>query len=176
MSRMIVVEGADGAGKSSLVAKLGRDLNRETIHAGGPPKDEKEWAERCAKFYGMSNQPVILDRIPFISEQIYGPLYGRSSQYRFEELTRDLVFINPVIVYCRLATPEEMFQRIDLGMKDHKPSAHMQLVLDNHYRIVNDYDNAMRRFKFVNSLDVIRYNWFTEPYAYLLKELDRCAA
>ena len=176
MSRMIVVEGPDGAGKSALVAKLSRDLGRSVDHTGGPTPDRQGWLKKMADLRDAATRPVIVDRIPHISEPIYRPLEGREPFDPPETLLRELVELDPVIVYCFIAPADQMLHMIDRGKKDHKPSDHMKLVIANHRKICDRYSSLMGRLKFEKGMDVFYYDWTRDRYAYLLKDLRSCVA
>lgn len=171
MPKAIIIEGPDGAGKSTLLKKLEQDLGREVAHGGGPPKDKVEWADRLMRIRDLMGRRVVLDRIPFISEQIYGPLYNRGPDY---SLTRELLELDPVVVFCCLSSPMDMVGRIDRGHKGHKPSAHMELVLDHFPMIVRSYRELMLNLS-CKGLQVLPYDWTRHDYNYLVQELKRCA-
>lgn len=75
---MIVVEGPDGAGKSTLVRKLVDEFSlpvheRASEGVSGPVDNLYEWAHRDV--VSMSDQPLsIYDRHPLLSEYVYGPI------------------------------------------------------------------------------------------------------
>lgn len=76
---MIVCEGMDGTGKSTLIKKLNADTGLP-IHpravedqTGKPVSDLFEWAKNDV--LNWPNKPMSLyDRHPFVSEYIYGPI------------------------------------------------------------------------------------------------------
>lgn len=75
---MLILEGPDGGGKTTLVKRLSSELNlpvheRACTSDGGPVDDLFKWAYRDA--VSMPDQPMaIYDRHPLISEYIYGPI------------------------------------------------------------------------------------------------------
>ncbi len=170
-TRMIVVEGPDGAGKSTLLGNLADNLDRKIIHSGGPPKTPEEWRERVMKFRLMADKPILLDRLPHISEQIYGPLYSRETD---RSLTLEVVEMNPIIVFCCLPDIDMMFERISHKPKDHKPSAHLNLVFANYSSIVSRYRQLMIELV-SKGAQVIPYAWTTTHYDKFIKEIKQCA-
>lgn len=74
---MIIIEGPDGAGKTSLARKLHYQLDipyapKASDSLEGPVKNICEWVDNDLLSWG--SQPVkIYDRYPLISEPIYGP-------------------------------------------------------------------------------------------------------
>jgi hypothetical protein len=170
-TRAIIIEGPDGAGKSTLLYQLAKDLDRKIQHGGGPPRDQMEWRDRVKRMRDFASEPVILDRIPFISEQVYGPLYGRKPD---RSLTTELIALNPVVVFCCLPSETQMRSFIDFTPKAHKPDTHMQLVLENYSTIVHDYRVLMIDLA-CQGVQVLPYSWVTDDYDHFLQELKKCA-
>lgn len=75
---MIIVEGPDGAGKSSLIEKLSITLSipvheRASDSVGGPVSNISVWAYNDVT--AQPSKPLsIYDRHPLISEYVYGPI------------------------------------------------------------------------------------------------------
>lgn len=86
---MIITEGMDGTGKSTLIRSLSRDLNipvhdKASTSLGGPVDNIYDWAKQDIESWGT--QPLsIYDRHPMISEMIYGPIARGSLDKRFLE-------------------------------------------------------------------------------------------
>lgn len=66
---IIVIEGPDGTGKSTLARHLSSLIGWEILHSGGPEKHLDEINERAAMFSQLTN--VIFDRHPCVSHPIY---------------------------------------------------------------------------------------------------------
>lgn len=85
---MIIVEGPDGAGKTTLIKRLAKGLNlkisrRVVDRDTRPMTDLRKWVE-CE---GLSRSwTTILDRHRLISEPIYGPIMGRDPGSDFYDL------------------------------------------------------------------------------------------
>lgn len=74
--QVIVLEGCDGTGKTTLAAALARQHGYQVIHSGRTP-DGINLADRYQALLAIPGM-IILDR-SFISELVYGPLdHGRS--------------------------------------------------------------------------------------------------
>ncbi len=144
---MIILEGPDGTGKSTLAEKLSQVLNLRVQHSGGPPKDPEDIFRRqeAAQQWAILNAPVVLDRIPVISEQIYGPIIRGSNPFlgtmHFERLMDALA--HPII-YCRppmsviIANLSTSHHR-----KAHETEEHFQGVMQRWEKIVAAYDRFM---------------------------------
>lgn len=105
---MIIVEGPDGGGKSTLVQKLAHELRlpvADKVVASDTTAmtDLVKWTEdNVARGF----QPTIFDRHRLISEPIYGPILKSRQDPKFCDLTwmsQQLWLFygcKPVIIYC----------------------------------------------------------------------------
>lgn len=99
---MIIVEGMDASGKSTLVDTLFEHLNGagelgyEKIHSGGPEKYPGEIRERIASLPRKGK--FILDRHPMISQHVYAR--EGATTFTTDEVWNYLQTMNPVLVYC----------------------------------------------------------------------------
>ena len=84
---LIIIEGCDATGKTSLIKELASELNLPVIKSYKPPSegDIKRFT------YWASASPVtpILDRAPFISDLVYGPIIRGKTPCTLE-LTQEL--------------------------------------------------------------------------------------
>lgn len=105
---MIIVEGPDGSGKSTLIQGLSLRFNipvepRVVDTNGRPLMDLVEWVEKMNK-RGFTRS--IFDRHRLISNPIYAPIHGRTSQKAFlnpawvADQTALLYNQDPYIIYC----------------------------------------------------------------------------
>lgn len=107
---MFIVEGPDGAGKTTLIRRMQEELKFEvrpracTSDNGVDPRTLREWVEHDL------SRPVhdrgFYDRHPLISEPIYGPIIRGHMADGFSDwvwMARTLATFNarePVIVFC----------------------------------------------------------------------------
>ena len=107
---MVVIEGSDGSGKSTLTNDLITQLSNDGLKVAlklteGPEKYPAEILERIKRYdkeYLSSPQHItIYDRHPVVSQNIYGPLVGYKTIISYS-LTKSLLYNRrPYIIYCR---------------------------------------------------------------------------
>lgn len=147
---MIILEGVDNSGKSSLAAILEKELQIPVVHSTRPPEDPK--AAYWAAMEQLGAQLIIADRVTVISELIYGPaLRGGSvlGKYHapalYELMNRDYLIIN-----CRPPTDVIL---------DNKGREQMEGVVENHLKLIQGYDRVMVDLKRFGGCKVLDYDW-----------------
>lgn len=97
---MIILEGPDGGGKSTLLDVLGKRYGWATRHSGGPILDHANYLYRYNSLMLSPNQ-VILDRCMFISEAVYAPIFGRELPPTFHQrATHFFYHRRPLVIWC----------------------------------------------------------------------------
>jgi hypothetical protein len=99
---LIILEGPDGGGKTTLVKELIRLLpNYNYVNSGGPEKYPGEINERCAR-YAQYIGNYIFDRHPCVSQVAYRLIHEQTMPDArwIEEFYNSGVFI----IYCRPPT------------------------------------------------------------------------
>ena len=106
---MLILEGADGSGKTSLASAirttLAPDLPLVPKIVGSdarPPKSMKVWTD---EHLAAGFQYRMYDRFPLISDSIYAPVLGRApflapgaeTGYRYSQFYNR---VDPIIIYC----------------------------------------------------------------------------
>ncbi len=158
---MIIVEGPDGAGKTTFVHKMQEALrypvaDRVVDKATNALTDLQEWVENNL-YSGF--QGVIFDRHRLISEVIYGPLIrpGQNPDFMNRHwLTRslqELYRIRPVIIYC--LPPRETVHANLTGDDDNAvPAPHIDAIYDLYVaRSAMDLASAHKYSPFVDVYD-----------------------
>lgn len=158
---IVILEGADNSGKSTLAKRLSKDLGIDAVHPGGPPKNIIEVIARCEEqsaVFGLSTEvDVIFDRVTCISDLIYRgrPEYDRI----FEIFHRQLKTAkNVIIVYCR-PSDERLKNFDDHIQQPHEDAAVVQHAKDNVDRIISEYDNLFMMFAENKHIDVVKYDF-----------------
>lgn len=106
---MIIVEGPDGAGKTTLIRALvdgtGLEVAPRVVSKGAEAMvDLVKWTEYNVR---AGWQPIIYDRHRLISEPIYGPILRERFEQKFDnpEWLHEMFFtfyqrVKPLIIYC----------------------------------------------------------------------------
>lgn len=144
---MIVVEGPDGAGKTSLLSHLQQAFPHIDTHArfstsvGGPVSSLDT---RVALDMRTRNDraPMFYDRHPFISEFVYGPIVRDEIKDHLDApdmlLLRKDFFAQSLIIVC-LPAIETVFRNINQD-----PDNQMPGVLPNIVPIYEAYNSLLR--------------------------------
>lgn len=154
----LIFEGPDGAGKTYTAREFSRVVGLPIHHGGGPPKSDKELWDRANILFNAKG--VIFDRVPIISDQVYGPiLRKKESVFCFSHLT----LLPFPVIYCRPSL--DTILAVKLETKEHKSQAQVDRVSRNITKIVKGYDKLMGR------IPHIKYNRDKESIESLVKRL-----
>ncbi len=148
---MIILEGMDNSGKSTLGKKLGLTV----IHPGAPPKTpeyEMILFDRQLKD-AQRRHGIVYDRVTCISQQVYRRrLFDK---WYMEPLTQLLFTPGVVLVYCRPPT-ELLVDTANHTKAEHDTPEMLKLVEDNAHLFVESYDKLMQ------NLPHLVYNYTSE--------------
>lgn len=153
---MIVIEGMDNTGKSTLCETLSKEFLLPVVRRSGPYQDFAEW-EHAINLDIDQTLPVIRDRVPAISELVYGTILRGGSiagDDHWDYLER---FLNKnlILIYCRPGAKTIL----DWGNRDQ-----MEGVIENNERLIHAYDRLIDIFEDSLQLKVHHYD-FTEEGA-----------
>lgn len=98
---MIIIEGMDNSGKSTLVQRLAEDLKLCKVATYHKPSSFK-MIQEYDSWLTSSPQPIIMDRHPMISDLVYGKVL-RGFSYVTEEQSKAWAAKHKII-YCRPPT------------------------------------------------------------------------
>lgn len=169
---MIIVEGPDNSGKTTLVASLVKDLKLKVLDSDikGPPLDAQDNYFRTKslilKALKHPRSNTITDRLSLIGESIYGPICRGKDLWvpMFEKKMKMytvLKIIDPFFIYCR--PPKNIV--LNMGshqLKDYDTPEHITQVEKNKALILKAYDNY---FAFFRAYNFFQYD-YTQPEHY----------
>lgn len=98
---MIIIEGPDGMGKTTLIIQLAKELNLPVIRSRKPHSESdiiqlNNWANACPF-------PVLLDRHSSISDLVYGTVIRQHTPSTAELAKAHR--LNNFLIYCRTGEP-----------------------------------------------------------------------
>ncbi len=152
---MILVEGPDNSGKSTLVDQLALEFNLfKCDRPHGPPKTPEELYNRAMdvqNFY--KSKMFIMDRNPIIGETIYGPILRGRNMWdevtnRLDceaELFAKLLSGTVFLIYCRPPL-ERLLDLSTHKVKDYDTPTHLEALSKNKSKIVEAYDKFMSKW------------------------------
>lgn len=157
----IIIEGPDNAGKSRLAEQLSEGLGLPVVHSVRP---RRGWTPENALYHStcqLRPQMAILDRVYAVSEYVYGRIIrGETAlKHRHSEALLDFYCRPYLVIYCR----PDMDTILNNGERDQ-----MEGVIDNHRKIVGEYDEVFDELGCYFSGNIVKYNWREDNFKSLL--------
>ena len=170
---MIIVEGMDNSGKTTLVETLMTPMDKQGIevHTEHSPSQLiatgriKEWLTWIEISFMPENQRFIYDRHPVLSEMVYGPILRGANLLKTTDHLARLKLLNPLIIYCR---PDD-----DTIFDFRKPE--MKGVKKNKDKLIVAYDSMIRSL-YNNHFDVWQYNFKNKKSDQMIRFLTQRVA
>lgn len=151
---LLVVEGADCMGKTTLITQLQQSLKWPSLHTGGPKTDEQ--LEEAMREVESINSSYIIDRLPLLSEIAYRPITRDGEIVPIEtqwQWINRVAELDPVLVVCRRTELPEVVA----VERPHKPLDYWKKVQAGYPDIVYRYDFLIRNLEARVPLFV--YDW-----------------
>lgn len=103
MKKMIIVEGMDGSGKSTLIPKLSKDLQLEVASRAVTPEEGPlpglvKWFWKHVE--DPSPEVLIYDRFPAFSDPIYAGVLGRGRKIGPAQVLAFRMRVDPFVILC----------------------------------------------------------------------------
>ena len=158
---IIILEGADNSGKSTLAKRLSEDTGLPVIHPGGPPANIADAVVRCMEqdqLFNLSTElDFIFDRVTCISDRIYR---GKPEYHNIFSLYQQAISLakNVLVVYCNPS--EDRLRNFD----DHVTQAHEDEAVVNHAkmhidRILEEYSDVMHDLSNHRHIKIVEYDF-----------------
>lgn len=149
---MIVVEGVDNTGKTTLAKFLAEQLGFVYMHNPGPPNEQTqpEWVLFIEdSLLDVENR--VYDRHPIISEAVYGPILRDKDTLKGTGYIVRLVELNPIIIYCR--PPASVIENTILDREQ------LEGVADNLGVLLDVYDDYIAELENLSNLEIYFYDY-----------------
>lgn len=135
---MIILEGMDNSGKSTLAKQFGLDI----LHPGPAPRTKYEELSCLRVQLENARKPIVQDRVTCISSQVYGrnPDFVLLNDYLKQMLSTP----HCIVIYCR--PPIETIVNFSTHKaKAHDNADHLRNIQENALELVSKYDRLMSR-------------------------------
>ena len=169
---LIVLEGPDGNGKSTLIQQLYEDFGIPKYSSGGP-KSKERMIEVLKELTDMaySSTRYLVDRVPYISEPIYSKAFGRKP-VMLKKILESYYRLPQKIIFCHIGDQKQALANMSREHKSHKPLEHLLGVEKNHSKITDLYENLMDDLEHKGS-NIFEYDWTNPTHYPQLKEWIR---
>lgn len=168
---IIVVEGCDGSGKTTLIEQArGNQKDRYFVvcRASRYQPNVKTAFQYLAWLKKQTDLDLILDRFHFISDRIYGPIIRNEDVFRDMPLTFGLQGVSAV-VYAR---PPDTVIHGNVG----KDRLQLEGVLERTQRIIGEYDLLMAKLM-AQGIPVHKYDYTVDDpvtfWRYIWSKIER---
>lgn len=166
---MIVLEGPDNAGKSTLGKQLSERFGTEVHHSSNPKMTYEQLRDKMFEIINDPRRDAIYDRVPLISEGVYGTILRGTNRFNCHEgrgIWQLFAASKPLVIFCR---PLDETINVGLEFKPGEDPEHVEAVKKKHLTIAHAYDELMESLAYQTGGDFI-----VEPYNWVLPgEFDR---
>lgn len=143
---LIILEGPDNSGKTTLANALRSNPSVDYWHPGGAPKsledEERDMQGQHFKAVMHWPEPLIMDRCTAISQQVYNADITRLVP-RDEAVRKLLALPDVIVVYCRPST-DRLMRTDTYTWREGEDEAHKQKIITRAHEWINRYDNLMQ--------------------------------
>lgn len=155
---MIIVEGFDCSGKSTLVRHLAEMLQWSEHHIGGPTRDEDDTMNCLARCRRRMMERCIQDRVTHISESVYAMLdYPKKAALALNSIRE--VACAELVIYCRPPTEVMLELLEDHEKKEHDDPQKLEIVMETAPTLIRLYDTIMNLVQHHMGCRLITYDF-----------------
>ncbi len=155
---IIIVEGMDNTGKTTLVEQLVKETGYDMVRSPGGPQSLEDMIDKVETCLISDN--IIYDRFPLISEEVYGPVLRGYSLWKFlrwREYFIQLLQLKPLFIYCRPGG-ETILRTINQREQ-------LEGVVERASVIIDIYDMVFDHLRRFYHVDVVVHNYQEDPLA-----------
>lgn len=157
---IILIEGVDGSGKSTLCKQL-KERGYETYTIQSNVEELNEWIDLIRKY---DSGTVIMDRASFISDLVYRLTDGKARRGMTLLGIATVLSSNVKIIHCQSATAfNDATERGEDNITDRV----------THHLIEINYDMVMRMFSLFTDTPIMDYNWKIDDISDVIKFIER---
>lgn len=134
---MIILEGMDNSGKSTLAKQFGLDI----LHPGPAPRTKYEELSCLQTQLENARKPIVQDRVTCISSQVYGrnPDFVLLNDYLKQMVNTP----HCIVIYCR--PPIETILNFGTHKaKAHDNPEHLSRIQHDGLELISKYDRLMK--------------------------------
>lgn len=120
---MIIIEGPDASGKSTLARHLAEVLSTDIFVGEGPPRYSGDIPQRLER-YDQLPPSTICDRHPAVSEDIYSRAIGRPTELTqahmdaFYQQDHLLIYCDPQVIARHITKPHDTHEHLEAVSKN----------------------------------------------------------
>jgi adenylate kinase family enzyme len=155
---VIIVEGFDCSGKSTLALKIALALKIPVLHPGGPTRDESDVVACLLRSLSRMKQRCVQDRVTHISESVYSMLPRPKHAVLALNSIREVAHAE-LIIYCR--PPTEFLLQALVGnhkVKEHDDIEKLGMAMQEAPTLIRLYDTVMHLVAMYAGCRVITYD------------------
>ena len=124
---IIVIQGCDKTGKTTLAKKLAQMHNLKYIHVTKPKTDNPQ-QEYIDIILNNDNVDIVVDRL-HIGQNVYGPLY-RNTQIRNFEKLQNLLLQKEAICIHATNSVQNITNLFEIQNQDFAKKQHVQIIVN----------------------------------------------
>lgn len=163
---MIIVEGMDNSGKSTLAKHLAQKFELEYLHSPSEYRNNPKLMIDWARDQMVNKRLAVYDRFSPISDRVYGPVLRGGTPYNDTEEGRGAVELlkeTPhVIIYCRPGRE----RILNFGSREQ-----MDGVVHQAIKLLEAYDDLMGKMQ-LEGYNIVTYNYDNpEDYNHIISQV-----
>jgi len=166
MGKVLILEGPDGGGKTTLAKWICTNANFDYKHEGPPPpgRDQLEYYKTVLYDALEADHNTVFDRL-FLGEHIYGPVMRQSDRLTINgvKLFERIIASKSIWHYICMPSERTILDNFSIKIKD--PNEYVKDI-DNFKKVINGYYRMMLRpYNYV-------YDYESDPPQIVLDNLE----